>query len=290
MQARACEAEAVAAAMEALGALAVTTRPEAGHVLLEPAPGEQPLAPCNQVTGLFEADRDAALLSAHLSAAVAGVCAGEPRVATLEDADWEHAWRQQAEPRDFGAGLWVVPTDAPRPAGARVVLRLDPGLAFGTGAHPTTALCLEWLAAREIEGRTAVDYGCGSGILAIAAALLGAGAVYAWDHDPQALDATRANATRNGVAARLRVTAEPPPADLLVSNILANALDALAPRFAALVRPGGQIALSGLLPAQAPALAGRYHAAFAMDAPREHDGWVLLTGTRRARAPHGACT
>ena len=181
---------------------------------------------------------------------------------TLHDADWEHAWRRQAEPREFGAGLWVVPTDAPRPPDARAVVRLDPGLAFGTGAHPTTALCLAWLAACAPVGRTVIDYGCGSGILAVAAAVLGASTVYAWDHDPQALDATRANADVNGVGARLRIAADPPPA----------------------VRPGGSIALSGILPEQAPALAARYAGDFDMHPPRERDGWVLLAGTRRGAA------
>ena len=284
MDASASAADAVAAAMESLGALAVTTQPEAGDAVLEPAPGEQPLAARNRVTGLFDPDRDPAALSASLCRALGTVCPAEPRVETLHDADWEHAWRRQAEPREFGAGLWVVPTDAPRPPDARAVVRLDPGLAFGTGAHPTTALCLAWLAGCAPVGRTVIDYGCGSGILAVAAAVLGASTVYAWDHDPQALDATRANADINGVGARLRIAADPPPADLLVANILANALHALAPRFAALVRPGGSIALSGILPEQAPALAARYAGDFDMHPPRERDGWVLLAGTRRSAA------
>jgi ribosomal protein L11 methyltransferase len=274
------DVDAVSAAMEALGALAVTTRPEDGHALLEPAPGEQPLAPRNRVTGLFERACDGARLSARLSAAVAGRCPSAPSVAVLENADWEQAWRQRAEARAFGGGLWVLPGDEVAPASARAVVRLEPGLAFGTGAHPSTALCLQWLAGLPLVGRRVIDFGCGSGILAIAAAVLGAEEVWAWDHDPQALDATRRNAERNGVAARIRLAPRPPPAEVLVANILANALDALAPRFAALVRPGGALGLSGILPPQAPVLASRYADAFRVDAPRERDGWVLLTATR----------
>jgi ribosomal protein L11 methyltransferase len=222
---------------------------------------------------------------------VAGRCPSEPRVAVLEDSDWERAWRQRAEARDFGDGLWVLPGDDVAPANARAVVRLEPGLAFGTGAHPTTALCLQWLAGVPLVGRRVIDYGCGSGILAIAAAVLGAEVVWAWDHDPQALAATRRNAERNGVATRIRLEPRPPPAEVLVANILANALDALAPRFATLVRPRGVLGLSGILPSQAPALASRYAEAFRVDAPRELDGWVLLTATRRGAASGGApCT
>jgi ribosomal protein L11 methyltransferase len=206
---------------------------------------------------------------------------GDPTVTVLEDAQWEQAWRQSAVARAFGDGLWVLPFDAPRPAAARAVVRLDPGLAFGTGSHPTTALCLAWLADQALAGRSVIDYGCGSGILALAAAALGAAEVHAVDHDPQALAATRDNAARNGLAHRVAITEDPPMADVLVANILANALDALAPRFAALVRPGGRIALSGILPGQADALAARYGAAFDVEPARESGGWVLLSGRRR---------
>lgn len=281
LEAGAEQVDAVSDALEALGALAVTTRPGAGHEVLEPAPGERPLATRNLVTGLFDGATDTAVLQAGLASAIGQHCCGTPKFAILEDEDWEHAWRQEAQPRCFGAGLWVLPVDAESPPGARAVVRLDPGLAFGTGAHPTTALCLEWLATRDLRDRRVIDYGCGSGILAIAAAMLGAAEVWVWDHDPQALLAARDNAARNGVQQRLREADVPPAADFVVANILANALYDLAPLFARLTRPGGRVALSGILPAQGTGLLNRYQDAFAMDTPLERDGWLLLGGRRR---------
>jgi ribosomal protein L11 methyltransferase len=266
-------------AMERAGAAAVTVRPH-GAPVLEPAPGEQPLAACNTVTGLFPGAASATDLLVTLARALGREAVAGARVVHLDDACWEQAWRQQAVSRCFGSGLWVVPADAPAPPDARALVRLDPGLAFGTGAHPTTALCLSWLASRDLRGRSVVDFGCGSGVLAIAAAALGASDVFAADHDPQALHATRDNAERNGLASRVRITDHPPPCDVLVSNILANALLDLAPRFARLVRPGGELALSGILPQQSQALSARYGRHFRLDAPREHEGWVLLGGRR----------
>lgn len=269
-------------ALEALGASAVTVRPDQNTDILEPAPGAQPLAPRNTVTGLFPGSSDGEALIAALAQAVGVEHAGAARVQVLADAHWERAWRQQAVAREFGDGLWVLPEDAPQPARARAVVRLDAGLAFGTGAHPTTALCLSWLASLELRGRVVVDFGCGSGILAIAAALLGARRVYATDHDPQALVATADNAARNAVAGKVQITDTPPVCDVLVANILANALTGLAPRFSALVCNGGFVGLSGILPAQAPDLGRCYAGAFSLDTPREEDGWVLLTARRVA--------
>lgn len=283
LPAAAAQVDAVIAALEALGAVAVTTRPHAGAAVLEPAPGEQPLGRDNLVTGLFDGTADADAIRARLMRALDGVVSVSPVLAVLEDAHWEQAWRQQAVARCFGAGLWVLPFDAPRPAEARAVVRLDPGLAFGTGAHATTALCLQWLAGLDLAQRTVIDFGCGSGILAIAAAVLGAHCVYACDHDPQALAATGDNALRNGVADRVFITDDPPAADILVANILANALDELAPRFAALVHVDGRIALSGILPPQSAQLTARYASSFRMQPPREDQGWVLLAGKRLAR-------
>lgn len=271
----------VSDALEALGAVAVTTRPDAGAQVLEPAPGELPLARENLVTGLFDGGTDAAAIRAALMRAVHGLVSAPPTLAVLEDAHWEQAWRQQAVARMFGAGLWVLPFDASAPPDARAVVRLEPGLAFGTGSHATTALCLRWLANLDLTGRSVIDFGCGSGILAIAAAVLGARRVFACDHDAQALAATRDNAARNGVADRVLITGDPPPVEILVANILANTLDELAPRLAALVVPGGRIALSGILPAQAARLRARYAADFHMQPPCEDADWVLLAGRRR---------
>ncbi len=276
------DVDAVTEAFERLGAVAVSTQPQGTEPILEPAPGRQPLSPRNRVSALFDGAADVGPIEAGLAELPLAVSA--PEMETLGDADWEQAWREEAEPRRFGDGLWVVPADAPCPAGARGVVRLDPGLAFGTGRHPTTALCLEWLSGLDLCGKRVIDFGCGSGILAIAAAVLGAAEVLAWDHDSQARDATRANAAANGVAARVVVTPRPTPAQILVANILADALTALAPRFAELVEPGGDLGLSGILPVQAPRLTSHYASEFVMQPPREFDGWALLTGRKRASA------
>ena len=180
--------------------------------------------------------------------------------------------------------LWNQSSFSSTGAPEAIRIELDPGLAFGTGTHPTTALCLEWLDSRDIAGRQVVDYGCGSGILGIAAAKLGAGSVLAMDIDPQALIATRENAERNGVSDRIAVTGDPQlaagSADVLLANILAGPLVELAPRFAAALVPGGRLALSGLLPEQADAVTGAYRPWFHIETTTTRDGWVLL-GARR---------
>jgi ribosomal protein L11 methyltransferase len=186
----------------------------------------------------------------------------------------------------FGRRLWVCPGGLPAGAPDAIRIELDPGLAFGTGTHPTTALCLEWLDAQAVAGRAVVDYGCGSGILAIAAAKLDATTVLAMDIDPQALTATRDNAERNAVGARIAVTGDPSlPAggtDLLLANILAGPLVALAPHFARAVRPAGQLALSGLLLDQVDTVTGAYRPWFDIRTAATRDGWALLAGRRRA--------
>jgi ribosomal protein L11 methyltransferase len=191
--------------------------------------------------------------------------------------------QSQFGPIEIDASLWIVPTWHEPPPGARLAIRLDPGLAFGTGSHPTTRMCLTWLARTINGGERVLDYGCGSGILAIAASMLGAGEVDGTDIDPQALIASRDNASAN----RARATFVPPgglPAgtyDVVVANILANPLIALAPLLAARTAPGGQLALAGLLDAQADAIANAYAPWFTLRATDRLDGWVLATGTRR---------
>jgi ribosomal protein L11 methyltransferase len=185
----------------------------------------------------------------------------------------------------FGANLWIVPSWTAAPDAGAVNILLDPGLAFGTGTHPTTRLCLEWLDAHPTAGQQVIDYGCGSGILAIAAARLGAGHVWAVDNDPQALTATRDNAGRNEVTAHID-TALPAglpacQADVLIANILAGPLIDLAPHFATLVRPAGAIVLSGILPEQAAQVLAAYRPWFDMALPSEHEGWVRLEGCRK---------
>jgi ribosomal protein L11 methyltransferase len=187
----------------------------------------------------------------------------------------------------FGRRLWICPSAHPIPDEAQAPILLDPGLAFGTGSHPTTALCLEAIDAIHPEGCDVIDYGCGSGVLGIAALVLGARRCWALDIDPQALVATRDNAQRNQVAERLEVTGDPATlpgagADLVVANILAGPLLALLPRLAGLVKEGGVLVLSGVLASQAGALRDAYAAHFEMASPRQRDDWVCLVGQRRA--------
>lgn len=284
-QLRGLDAALTEAALEELGALAVTLEDAADEALLEPAPGEQPLWTQTRVRALFDAATDAAALADELWRRLGVAAPPEWQVATVEDRQWETVWRDGFGPMRFGDRLWVCPTDAPAPKPGAIVVWLDPGLAFGTGTHPTTALCLEWLARADVGGKTVVDYGCGSGILSIAAAKLGAARVYAVDHDAQALAATGDNAAANGVAEK--VVAVPPEAlaareaDLLVANILARPLLTLANDFAELVRAGGGLALSGILDSQCEALRAAYAPGFVMEDPISRREWVLLEGRRK---------
>ena len=277
----------------AAGAVSVTLQDAADDPVLEPAPGETPLWPRLTITGLFDGATDPLEILAALHACPPGTTW---RVASLAGRAWEREWLRDFRPLRFGRRLVVVPTEMTPPPDT-VVLRLDPGLAFGTGTHPTTALCLEWLdtlstaagdARPPLQGALVLDYGCGSGILAIAALLLGAAEAIAVDLDPQALLATRSNAALNGVAARLSTClpadlAEalgPRRADILVANILAGPLQHLLPEFAARLGAGGLLALSGILVGQETALASAAGAWFRLDPPVLQDDWVRLSGQR----------
>jgi ribosomal protein L11 methyltransferase len=267
-----------------LGALSVTLEDAADDPVLEPGPGATPLWPTVVVKALFDASTDADRIVAALASRLPG--APTPSVEVVADRAWEREWLRDFRPMRFGRRLWVCPGGLPAGDADAIRIELDPGLAFGSGTHPTTALCLEWLEAQPLAGVTVVDYGCGSGILAIAAARLGARRVRAVDIDPQALIATAENAARNGVADVIEATADPSlapgGADVLVANILAGPLVELAPRFAEAVAPGGRIALSGLLSEQADAVTAAYHPCFHIGPARERDGWVLLGGHRQA--------
>ncbi len=274
---------AVDATCTAAGALSVTVEDAADDPVYEPLPGEVRTWPHNRVSALFPADHDPEPLRAELAELLGGKVPGW-RVEALADRDWERAWLDDFRPMRFGHRLWVCPSDREPPDPGAVNLVLDPGLAFGTGTHPTTALCLEWLDGHPAPA-TLLDYGCGSGILAIAGLLLGAASAWGVDLDPQALLATRDNATRNGVAARLQTA--PPEAlpgdlacDLLLANILAGPLVDLAPRLAAHLRPGGALVLSGILPGQAAAVVAAYRPWCGELRRSERDGWVRLDGTR----------
>ncbi|MEJ2590230.1 MAG: 50S ribosomal protein L11 methyltransferase [Candidatus Thiodiazotropha sp.] len=271
---------------ENLGALSVTLGDAGDQPLLELPPDSQQLWDQTRVTALFEGSQD----PQALRTALAGVLE-EPLLSRLcweriEDRIWERVWLEHFKPMRFGKRLWVCPADESAGTADGVVIQLDPGLAFGTGTHPTTALCLEWLDGLDLRGKQVIDYGCGSGILAIAALKLGAARAVGIDHDPQALQASRENAQKNGVADRLDVRlpdAEPPAAaDILVANILAGPLISLAPSLAALIKPDGEFALSGILAEQYDAVADCYRPFAHVSAPVQRDEWILIKAHKRA--------
>ena len=276
---------ALEALLEALGAVAVTLEDARDQPLLEPAPGEMPLWRDVVVSGLFPAEPDPrGLLEASADAWRSGSGAALPplRFVPVTEGDWTDAWRQHAVVLDFPGRLHLLPEDAgPDPDDGGAVVRLAPGLAFGTGGHATTRGCLAALAERPPRGLRVLDFGCGSGVLAIAALAQGAGAAVAVDHDPQALAATRDNAARNGVAERLTIReglADDDRCDVLLANVLAGPLIALADRLSACVEPGGRAVLSGILPDQAGAVRAAW-SAFDFET-REDDGWIVLVGER----------
>lgn len=277
------------------GALSVTLADAADDPVLEPAPGATPLWPTVVVQAVFPADADIGAIHRALGCTAgldSRLVAEQARFEAVADRAWEREWLKDFRPMRFGRRLWVCP-GGQRPAAAdrgadSVLVELDPGLAFGTGTHATTALCLDWLdsgADEWLGDASIIDYGCGSGILAIAALKLGAARALAMDIDPQALLATRENAERNGVSEKVRVTAAPEccgaVADVLVANILAGPLVTLAPQLAERVRAGGRIAVSGLLLEQADAVTAAYRPWFDIALTGARDGWGILTGCRR---------
>ncbi len=281
------QAQALAEQLEEAGAMAITLRDGADQPLYEPAPGSNPLWDHTEVIGLFPAETDMAELKQRLEKQ-AGRHFSSWQLQPLEEKDWSRAWMDGFRPMQFGKRLWICPSWHKPPQPDAINILLDPGLAFGTGTHPTTALCLEWLDSHPIEGNRVIDYGCGSGVLAIAAARLGAASVLAVDTDPQALQATRDNAVKNGVAHSIDVSLPEgiasAPAHLLIANILANPLVELAPRLAGLVAGGGFIVLSGILHEQAEEVTAAYRPWFTMSTPTGREGWVRLEGIRKPAA------
>jgi ribosomal protein L11 methyltransferase len=274
--------EALEAACFESGALSVTLSDAADAPILEPAPGTTPLWPRVCLTALFAADRTPDDIVAALSAALASPLPAH-LIETVADRAWEREWLSDFRPMRFGSRLWVCPHGQPPPESDAAVVWLDPGLGFGTGTHPTTAMCLEWLDSAALKGLDVIDFGCGSGILGVAAARLGAGAVTAVDLDPQALIATRDNAVRNGLGDRIETRTpqeDLAPADVLLANILSEPLIELAPRLAALVRPGGRIVLAGVLLSQAEAVTVAYRPWFDIAPFATRDSWVCLHGVK----------
>ena len=266
------------------GALSVTLQDPGDDPVLEPGVGDAPLWRRVRVRALFEQDTDAGAIHRALLAELGETAVQDWRIECLKDQPWERAWMDDFVPMRFGRRLWVCPSTGRVEADDAIVLKLDPGLAFGTGTHPTTALCLEWLDGLDLRGRLLLDYGCGSGILAVAGLLLGAVRCIGVDNDPQALTASRDNARRNGVDGHLALympdVVPPRHADVVVANILSGILVELAPRLADLIRPGGRIALSGILEDQADVVIEAYRGAFDLRRANGRDGWALLVGHR----------
>ncbi|MBZ4194032.1 MAG: 50S ribosomal protein L11 methyltransferase [Candidatus Contendobacter sp.] len=268
------------------GALAVTLEDAGDQPVLEPAPGETPLWLHTCVTGLFDAKTDIEVIKGRLRRFLHTPDLPECRLTALEERDWVRAWLDHFHPMRFGRRLWICPTCQTPPDPEAVNIRLNPGLAFGTGAHPSTALCLEWLDGADVAGKTVLDYGCGSGILAIAAAKLGAQRVWAVDIDPQALMASDDNAVENEVEDRLELTdpADLPVAltvDVLIANILAGVLVRLSSKLARRVKPGGRLVLAGILETHADAVQAAFSQHVTFGPRRQHEDWVLLDGVRQ---------
>jgi ribosomal protein L11 methyltransferase len=278
------QAEIASEAFSGAGALSVTVLDAGDEPLLEPAPGETPLWTCNRIVALFGSETDVAQVESHLRDVLPGEsihCHREP----LEDRDWSNTWRDSFSAMQFGRRLWVCPVGELPPDPGATVVQMDPGLAFGTGTHPTTGFCLEWLDAHAPVGKRVLDYGCGSGILAIAARKLGADKVYAVDIDPQALQATRNNAARNGVKDGIEVLQPGELAtvrfDLVMANILANPLIELSGQLAARVCSGGQLIMTGILREQGAAVMSAYQEWFDFRAPVAREEWVFLEGVKQ---------
>ena len=281
------DADRVEEVLERHGALAITYSDAADDPVLEPLPGETPLWRDSCVTGLFAADADVAALTLDLRQSLHRPVLPPYRVESLDDRAWEREWLNDFKPMRFGQRLWVFPVDAAdtTESDEAIIIRLDPGLAFGTGTHATTALCLERLDGLPLTGTQVLDYGCGSGILAIGALLLGAAHTTGYDIDPQAVTATMNNARQNRVDIRLSVTLERGELDagydVVVANILAKPLIELAGEIGARVKDGGTLILSGILEGQAETVAGAYADRFNFDRATIRDGWACLSGTRR---------
>jgi len=279
------QAPLIEALFENMGALSVTLGDAGDEPILEPGLNETPLWQSTQITALFEGDRDPDNLRSCINHSLNTDVSRQLKIERLEDQAWERAWLADFHPMQFGSRLWVCPTGQRPEADNATIMELDPGLAFGTGTHPTTALCLKWLDGIELTNQTVIDFGCGSGILAVAALLLGAEHAIATDHDPQALQATLDNARKNHVASRLEIK-EPKQmpatqADILLANILAGTLIQLEPLLASHVKPGGRIILSGILIEQANEVSQAFSSHFEMHQPTIQEEWVALEGIRK---------
>jgi ribosomal protein L11 methyltransferase len=277
------DAEAAEAICFACGATSVTFVDSRDDPILEPLPGEFRLWPATRLQALFDAPAEPGRLARVLGEAL-GMPVARITTRVVEDRAWEREWLKDFHAMRFGRRLWVCPRHEHVDDPNAVVVTMDPGLAFGTGTHPTTALCLEWLDGGPVAGARIIDYGCGSGVLAVASARLGAVEAHCFDIDPQALTATRDNAEANAVSGRVRLHSStqslPHGVDVLLANILSGPLCELAPRFAELVRPGGALILAGLMEQEVSEVTHAYDACFDIRPFGQRGGWVGLCGRR----------
>jgi len=266
------------------GAHSITLTDAGDEPVLEPAPGETPLWRDTKVTALFDADADFVSLKCNLRETLQLEVLPPNHVETLADRAWEREWLKDFGPMQFGERLWVVPGDAGMPPGDAIVVRLDPGLAFGTGTHATTALCLEWLDSIDVAGKTVLDFGCGSGILSVAACKLGAIFVEGIDIDLQAVTASLQNAERNNVEDRFRarttILDESEQYDIVIANILAGTLIEHVSFICRTLKPGGMLALSGVLSEQVDEVRNVFQKYIELEPPAIKDNWARLTGTK----------
>lgn len=280
-------AETLSDALMDVGAVSVTFQDTHDNPVYEPLPGETLLWGDTDVIGLFDAETEMSDVVAELSQHPLLGSAFRHKIEQIEDKDWEREWMDNFHPMRFGERLWICPSwrDVPDPDAVNVML--DPGLAFGTGTHPTTSLCLTWLDGLDLQGKTVIDFGCGSGILAIAALKLGAAQAIGIDIDPQAIQASRDNAERNGVSERLALylphqQPDNLQADVVVANILAGPLRELAPLISVLPKAGGHLGLSGVLESQAENVCEAYAQQFALDPVAVKEEWCRITGLKSA--------
>ncbi|MFQ6004000.1 MAG: 50S ribosomal protein L11 methyltransferase [Woeseia sp.] len=281
-------ADRVEAVFSRHGAQAVTLTDAGSDAVLEAAPGETPLWAESRITGLFSDSADLSALKNDLLGTFGLGALPKHRVDELADRPWEREWLKDIRPMCFGDRLWIASLAHEIDVPDAVIVRLDPGLAFGTGRHPTTALCLRWLDGLDVTGKTVLDYGCGSGILGIAALLLGAKAVSALDNDPQAITASMENARNNGVGDRLFVTQEVAMLqgafDIVIANIVAESLVHHAREISGRVASGGMLALSGILAEQADIVMDAYRDWIDFEEPAidrsTDEDWVRLAGKR----------
>lgn len=271
--------------MDETGALSVTFLDAKDNPIFEPLPGETRLWGETDIVALYDAEVDTNQVIEQVKASDMLTANFAYKVEQLEDKDWEREWMDNFHPMQFGERLWVCPSWKEVPDPSAINVMLDPGLAFGTGTHPTTSLCLEWLEKTDLKGKTVIDFGCGSGILAIAAIKLGAEKVIGVDIDPQAIIASKDNAERNGVADQLQLflpqdQPEGLIADVVVANILAAPLRELSGVIKGLVKNGGEIAMSGVLDTQAEDVANYYKDEFAIDPIAEMQEWCRISGKK----------